>query len=668
MSDFYSKDEEISMDLICSATGRKLTDEQKVFASRFTEPTISFSDAGTGKTYATAVGIAQSQIYHKVPGDKICVLSFTREAAAEITKRYEIMMQYQFGYKPARFSTFHSLCNAILSEAWGKPNIQKGHIWQDDVEVIKRSCTKQGLAEITDAQAKKILLAIDAMNANFIFDKENLNQMLKFKELRIEPAVFNKIRVDWFVKQVISRTIPQGDIPIHCYYLLRTDEKIRKKFNKMFDILVIDEFQDMSVLYLKIVFELSKSTVVIGDMKQQIYAFNGASDNIVSEFKKVYPNARICPLTKSFRCKDEILDKAMLYEKANKPPISTYSGMGTGGEVKVVKSKMFDFDELCHSIYHMQQNRETVEQKSIMFLSRNNLTVMGIIERLYRNSVQFRTTKFKRVMDIPIFQEMCILIDAIEDDKNATKVGKALRLFPEFRYKLQDKQIPLLGIIDSREIGWLSIDYRYKSNTIPSIMGLFRSVKEALEKDVPCTRIFNSLLPVYENYIIEGQWWRLEFEKDFYINLVAPVVGNKTYRVMRAEENDKFNINEKNMSIYSGVRCYTIHSAKGLEADEVYILDCEEGVIPSKKNLDKYVRSKCYYEAARMVRNERNLLYVGVTRARSKATLLYDRDVSELISKPEENRFSYLDEVYWNNTRDYCNDEAFMALFNFSKE
>lgn len=663
--DTLSNDEHISLDLICAATGRKLTLEQKLFASNFTKPTISFSDAGTGKTYATAVGLVHTQTYLKVPGNKICVLSFTREAAKEIRARYDIMTRFTFGLTPASFSTFHSLCNAVLTSAWGRPNITKGHIWQDDIPVLRGYCEKRGMMEVTDVWVKKLLVAIDSMNANFVFDKENLKQMLKFRELNIEPQLFNELRVDWFVYQVMMKKIPQGDIPIHCYYLIKRNKEIARQYSKMFDILIIDEFQDMSVLYLKIVFELAKSVVVIGDMKQQIYAFNGASDSITKEFMKIFPEARTCPLTKSFRCCDELLDAAMKYEMPNKPPISYYSGRGKGGEVVVMSSKRFDFEGLCREIFEMQQNLETMEQRDIMFLARNNLSVMSIIEKLYKEGVQFRTTKFKRVMDIPIFMEMCILLDAIDNDKDPTKVGRALRLFGEFRWKLRDDQIPLLGIIESKDISWLDISYRYRDPYWTQLINLFKQIKRSIEDDVPCTRIFNTLMPVYEQFIIEGNWWRLEFDKEFYINLVAPILAQKSYRVMRAEENDKAAINDTNMKLYTGVRCYTVHSAKGLEADEVYVLDCEDAIIPSKKNLEKYIKKKCYYEAAKMVRNERNLLYVAVTRAKRKCVLLYDNEVSELISIPEKNSFSYLDEIYWNEHTEYFNDETFMALFNY---
>lgn len=664
--DTLTNDEHISLDLICAATGRKLTLEQKIFASDFTKPTISFSDAGTGKTYATAVGIVHTQTYHKVPGNKICVLSFTKEAARVIRARYELMTRFTFGLQPATFGTFHSLCNNILKTAWGRPNIMKGHDWQAEITILRGYCEKRGMTEVTDMWVKKLLVAIDSMNANFVFDKDNLKQMLKFRELNIEPQLFNDLRVDWFVYQSIMKKIPQGDIPIHCYYLLKRNKEVLKQFSKIFDVLIIDEFQDMSALYLKIVFELAKSVVVIGDMKQQIYAFNGASDVIVNEFLNMFPDARVCPLTQSFRCKDELLDHAMRYELPNKPPVSRYSGVGKGGEVVVTSSKRFGFEDLCKEIANMQQNLETVEQRDIMFLARNNLSVMSIIEKLYKEGVQFRTTKFKRVMDIPIFMEMCTLLDAIENDKDVTKVGRALRLFNEFRWKVRDSQIPILDIISNRGVGWLDINYRYRDGYWTQLINLFKQIKKSIDDDIPCTRIFNTLMPVYENFIIEGNWWKLEFDKEFYINLVAPILAQKSYRRMRAEENDKASINDTNMKLYTGVRCYTVHSAKGLEADEVYVLDCEDSVIPSKKNLEKYTKKKCYYEAAKMVRNERNLLYVAVTRAKRLAVLLYDNEVSELISIPEKNSFSYLDEIYWNEHTEYYNDETFMALFNYS--
>lgn len=663
-----SDDMRISLDMICSATGRGLTEEQKIFASDFTKSTISFSDAGTGKTYATAVGLVHTQTYHKVPGDKICVLSFTKEAAREIRQRYDLMTKYTFSIKEARFSTFHSLCNSILSTAWGRPNIQKGHDWVEDVEYMHKICKRYNLEDVSDTTCRQIISTIDSMNANFIFDKNNLNQMLKFKSLKLDATTFNEMRVDWFVMQATSKKIPQGDIPIHCYYLLKRNKTIINMYNKMFDVLIVDEFQDMSVLYLKILFELSKSIVVIGDMKQQIYAFNGASDSIVKEFLHMYSDARQCSLTRSFRCRNELLDTAMKLEQPNLVGEQEYSGTGNGGIVEIKSSRQFDFNALCNDIMEMQQNRETMEQRDIMFLARNNLSVMSIIEKLYKVGVQFRTNKFKRVMDIPIFEEMCILLDAIEDDTDVTKVGRALRLFKEFRYRRDDSQIPLLSVIRSTGKGWLDINYDYKSNHWVALMRLFRNLKEALIKETPCTNIFNTLLTIYENYIIEGQWWKLEFEKEFYINLVAPIIGRKSYQRMRAEENDKLSINNNNMALYTGVRCYTIHSAKGLEADEVYILDCEKGVIPSEKNMKKYLHAKCYYEAAKVIRNERNLLYVAVTRARNKAVLLYDAELSELIKSPLENSYSYLDEIYYNNTDDYYNDETFMALFKYNKE
>lgn len=659
-------DEHMSLNSICGATGRVLTDEQKIFAKDFTVPTISFSDAGTGKTYATAVGIVHAQTFHKVPGNKICVLSFTKESAREISQRYNVMTRGILLPSKAQFSTFHSMCYRILGEAWRSlSSVSNGHEWKRDIGLLQDLCRSHGLTSLTDMQVKKLLLAIDSMNANFIFDESNLEMMLCIKELNITPALFNSIRFAWFHRQATMKSITQGDIPIHVYFLLRKNKEIREKYSKLYDIVIVDEFQDMSILYLKILFEVANSLVVIGDMKQQIYAFNGASDDIVSEFTKHYPNARVCPLTQSFRCANEILDKAMELELPNNPPVDHWIGTGTGGVVEVHKSNNFNIDNLVKRIQESYTSSDS-KQRDVMFLCRNNLDVLTVIEKLYQAGISFRTSKFKRVNDLPIFRELTILLDAIYEDDDVDKVYDALRLFPEFAYQRKET-IPLLMIMNNTGKAWLQIDYQYKEPYWEKMIILFRQVQESMYRGIEASKLFNTLLPIYEDIILNNEWWRLEFEEDFYLAIGAAVMGDKEFDEFISDENNKRAQNNENISNYSGIRCYTIHSAKGLEADEVYLLDCDNGLFPSKKNYDRYVRNKCYYEAARVIRNERNLLYVAVTRARKKAVLLYNSELTPLIGTPDKNQYSYLDEIYNEYDKDFLNDEIFNSVFKYGE-
>ena len=133
---------------------------------------------------------------------------------------------------------------------------------------------------------------------------------------------------------------------------------------------------------------------------------------------------------------------------------------------------------------------------------------------------------------------------------------------------------------------------------------------------------------------------------------------------MISEENEKLGKVQQANNALMGIKCYTMHSAKGLEADDVYILDADEGIIPSKKNLDKLLRAGCDYEAARMVREERNLLYVAITRAKENVVITYYKDLTQLIKSPENNDYSDLDSEYENVHADYDEVGAFLRIIN----
>lgn len=664
MENFNLSDDAINnMNIICAATGRQLTEEQMMFASDFTKPTISFSDAGTGKTYTVAVGLVHAQTYHKIPGSKICVLSFTREAAREISERYDIMSQFKFLSSKARFSTFHALCMSIITDAWGRPNI-KDFSYGDDLADLRSYAAKEGLEDVSDMWLKRLYQAINSLNASFIFDPNEMELTYKFKQLKISPTTFNRIRRSWFLRQKALKTIPRGDLPLHCFDLLKRNEMIARKYGKMFDLLVIDEFQDMSNLYVKIVKELCNVPVVIGDMKQQIYAFNGASDEIVDEFLSSYPDARICPLTQSFRNKDEIVEFATNLIKPNEPALYGFKGVGKGGTVDIIRNRELPIADIAKEIYNYQQNLETTQMKDIMFLFRNNFSGMSVMEMFYREGVRFRCSKFKKVMDLPIFRELCKLLDAAEDPYNVDKVWDALCLFDEFKYSRKDN-CGVIMVMQKYGKSWLDMNYQYKEPAMHDVIKILRICAEGIKAKKSAGQLFKTLLPVYENLIIKGKWYMLEFSKEFYFNLVAPIANDKTYPEMRSQEYDKENKNDEAMAHFDGVRCYTIHSAKGLEADAVYIIDCEEGVIPSSKNLNGYVKEKCLYEAARMLRNERNLLYVAATRARDEVHICYTTELAHLISQPEHNEYSYLDEVYKSTPREFYNLDYFMDLYRY---
>ena len=146
--------------------------------------------------------------------------------------------------------------------------------------------------------------------------------------------------------------------------------------------------------------------------------------------------------------------------------------------------------------------------------------------------------------------------------------------------------------------------------------------------------------------------------------MAAPVVQGKTFDKFVSDEREKDQLLKKYESLRVGVRCYTMHASKGLEADIVHILDADSGIIPNDKIMDRYLRRGCYEDAAKAIRNERSLVYVACTRARKELYVHYNGEMSKLFD-PLDTSYDKLDLIYESQDNVY---EDIAAFDEFYKE
>lgn len=657
--------------IIGSSIGCSLTEEQMEMASDFTKPLITFANPGTGKTSSALVGLVMAQTYHKVAGREINAMSFTRKATQEFAAKYEAVCKKCNMVPTVVFNTFHSICRKILMETMPGLTITSGYIKEQDLKIILGYLEREGCAAAQGdyAFAKRVLMAINKLNSALIYDDDSVTRSYTFSDLDgISVEIFQQVRKKWFMLGRLTETIAQGDIPVHCLYALLLDKSLQEKSKRKYKIMVVDEFQDLSLLHLKILSLISTNLVAIGDMKQQIYYFNGACQEIVTEYMKMYPDAKIVEFTKSFRCADEIAYFATNIISPNFPDIVPFKGVGEGGEIQAYNFKDLSLSEVVAEIKTEQiKTSHNLKSKDVMFLFRNNFSVTPIAEELYKQKVDFRVSNFKKVMDIPIFAEMCALANLAWEPSNRQVIEKAVGLMPEFKgYAINEN--PLLLSMEKSGKGLFDINYRFAEQSSHDILNTLKKVSISIERGKTAAEVLRPLYLIYEKYIIRNEWWRLEREQDFYVNLVKNIINTKTYIQMVNEEYDKANKVEECVRLGIGCECYTIHSAKGLEADEVYILDCDDILFPSKRAMTRYKESNCSLEAARELRNERNLLYVACTRAKTKLSILYDTELSSLLANTHNNAYSYLDDIYRESNVYIDEMTAFKHLFKVRGE
>lgn len=657
--------DEQMMSIICANIGVELNKEQREFAMGFDTPTESLSDPGTGKSTATAIGIIFAQLQRKIPGDKINAMSFTREATSELSAKYSAFCK-ECNIKPtASFRTFHSLCYSIVKESMKNVDIRKGTNYERDVPLIHKYLVDidKSYETMPMIKVRNILLAINRLNSKLCYSEFKVKEAYPFKKIDIPYEHFTQLRKKWFVMGMMTHKIVEGDLPLYALYFLMDDEKLREKYRSMYKIMIIDEFQDLTMLHMKIISLIAETLIAIGDIKQQIYGFNGACSTIVQEFRKYYPNHRSIRLLQSYRCKNEIAEFSTKLELPNDRSITPFKGNGTGGTINIAKSSELSLQDIVKNIKDQNLNTEKSTGKDTMFVFRNNYSIAPVIEELYRQKVEFRSKKYARVFEIEVFKDLCAIVDLAIYDSDPDKLKYVGKLFPEFKQDFQVNTCPILAAIKMSKQGLLDVMYAFSQDSSIHILGVLRRIKKAYLEDAPAKELFALALQLYDNYIIEGKWWKLEHEYEFYEGLVGPII-EKDYDKMIEEENDKYNIAMRNHTLGIGVRCLTMHSAKGLEAHDVFILDCEMNLMPSAKNMDNFIEEGCQYEAAITLRNERNLLYVGVTRAKQNVHIIYNEELTDLVATPMDTKYGYLDEFYETNSEEIGDDtQAFLSLF-----
>lgn len=646
------------------------TDEQIAFASDFTKPMISFSNPGTGKTHSIVHGLIIAQTHYLIPGSAINAMSFTDAATGELSVRYAKACK-QCGMTPTvQFTTFHKICSNIIHEAYPDMKLTGTSIREEDLNQLRGLMEEVGYIETDMFAVRRIYEAIEKLNHSLVYDPDNIRESYSFNQLNMDMDIFQELRKKLFVQKLISRSIAVGDLPLYALFALCKRQAISEKYRNKYKIMVVDEFQDMTKLYLVVLSMISSNLIVVGDMKQQIYGYNGASPYIADMFMKMYPEARNVPLTQSFRCGTEIANYATKVSEPNNPGLVAFKGAHENTEVIIKPVSDLGIDEIVDKIAEDMENAyKTGVHVTTMFLFRNNYSITPIAEALYNKRVKFRVKNFAMIMDMPVYKEICYYADLADEPENIENLKRIPYIFPQFeKYKTEPWNNPVYTCAMSYQqkgetCNFFDLPVKYNEESM-KIIAILRGVRDRMQKNCMASTVFDLIMPLYDEYVIKKKWYTLSKPLEYYTNMVLPIANVKTYRKLKSDERAKLSFTNDAIKLNMGVRCYTMHSAKGLEADEIFIIDADDGTFPQTKRISRMIKAGCALEAAKVVREERNLLYVGITRAKTKVTITYNDKITPLLSSPMSNEFSELDEVYAQSRKDYDDMKYFKKLTN----
>lgn len=595
---------------------------QEAAVCHFTGPAAVVAGPGSGKTTVITHRIKRLIEFHGIHPGQILVITFTNMAAREMQKRFLTLCKDGDG---VTFGTFHAVFFSILKHSC--------HYSASDIirplsakMLIRRQLSASGIC-VRDEQALilEILSEISSVKA---YNTE----LEQYEAVSCPTEVFCKIydRYQQMLKE--EHKLDFDDMTIHTERLLATQPRILKEWQEKFGYILVDEFQDIAPSQFNIVKQLAaakQNLFVVGDDDQSIYGFRGAAPGILHQFLADYEHTAVYRLETNYRSTANIVSAAKALVEYNQARFykNLRADQPAGVKIEIHEFKdlkqeiNFIADEIVYKEQNGHQTRQTPQEICAILTRMHNGSVQ--IKRLLsqRGACVFEDKKDNSLYDHWIAQDLmaylrvaaggCSRPDFLRiinrPDRQIDRqyfMGQKVdwKLIKESMIEEQESDMAAQWEQMSADMEHLmSIPVFAAVNYIRKGIGYDRYIcqmarEQNIEKDV-LTDILDRLQEVAVSCDTVKQWEDRLREQ--------PQSGEGTIRR-----------HDRRTKMISGPKVFihTMHSAKGLEYDTVYLPDSNEGIAPyAKAVLDSEIEE------------ERRLYYVAMTRARRRLVICYVR-------------------------------------------
>lgn len=593
-------------------------------------PMMVLAGPGSGKTTVITERTKYLVEHFGVNPSNILVITFTKAAAAEMKERF---MKLAGRSLPVSFGTFHAVFFTILKHAY---RLQAGCILPEHKKygLLREIITDRDLETGDEPDFLRSLIS------EISLVKGQLISMEYYHSQSCADSIFQLIYQEYNKKLQRNRWMDFDDILVYTYQLLKERKDLLAAWQNKYQYILIDEFQDISPIQYEIMKLLAAprdNLFIVGDDDQSIYRFRGAKPEIMLGFPRDYKDSKKIQLDINYRSSPEIVDAAQKVIRVNKKRFAKEIRSCKDAQAPVELRIFKDQQEEC--IYVAKKLREEFG-KGIPFeenaiLVRTNLGARTMIGKLMEYNIPFAVKD-----GIPSLFEHWIARDIIDYIRMALgdrRRGTFLRImnrpkryisreyldqpeisFQELKEKTKDKEW-LYDYIEELEedlrllkdmTPFLAITYIRKSVGYNAYLAEYARIRKLKEEEL--TDVLEELQETARAYETYEEWF--EFMRSYTEELKA-----------QSEQKNQ----EK-----QGVILSTLHSAKGLEYERVFLIDVNDGVIPYKKAVK-----------TEELEEERRMLYVGMTRAKKylhvfSVEKMYNKDssVSDFIRPLEGKR------------------------------
>ena len=599
-----------------------LNPEQRRAAETLDGPVLILAGAGSGKTRALTYRVA-NLIDHGVPAWSILVLTFTNKAAREMKDRVMQLIGEEQA-EEAWISTFHSTCARILRRDIEKIGYTRSFVIYDDddqLRVLKEIYKQLNIDDkfIPHREAKGKIS--DAKNKLMTPD-EWFNSSMRDRR----TSLIHDIMTAYEKRMKALNALDFDDLLMKTLELLADHPPVLEVYRRRFRYVLVDEYQDTNRTQYELIRLLtaeSRNLCVVGDDDQSIYGWRGADIRNILDFEKDYPDAAVIKLEQNYRSTSNILDAAnqVIAHNGGRKDKTLWTEHENGEKIRVYCAQD-EREEAAWIVQQMQELRKKgVSLGDMAILYRTNAQSRVPEETLMKTGVPYRVfggQKFYERKEIKDILAYLRVIANPADDISLTRIINVPKR------AIGDATVETLAAFAAKE----GIPIFSALNDLPDELGsrAKNSVTAFFQLITMLTAMKECMeLEEFVDFLIEKTGLEEQYRKEDTDEALNRIENIQEFRGSIREfaqmgEEPTLEAYLENVSLVtdldraergSYVLLMTLHSAKGLEFDNVFIPGMEEGIFPSARSVDDDNR----------LEEERRLMYVGITRARKRLYL-----------------------------------------------
>lgn len=564
----------------------KLNPQQQTAVQHEAGPAVVLAGAGSGKTTVLTTRVAWLLKEKNISPFSILVVTFTNKAAKEIKERILQVTGSEIPWS----GTFHSLCAKILRIDGQSVGLSQNFVIYDtkDQQSLVKAIYADNNFSTEDFNIKAVQSAIS--NA-----KNELLSPQKYADIAVGAFQTHVAKVYKLYQRELAKAsaVDFDDLLSKTLELLKTDEIIREKYQKKFEHVLVDEYQDTNKAQYqltKIFAQPQNNLFVVGDFCQSIYAWRGADYKNMMQLKQNFPNITEYKLEQNYRSNQTILDAAteVISQNTTHPILNLWTTKSAGSKITAYEAEN-NFSEAKQTVRYIRQHSSDIPLSEFAILYRTNAQSRAFEEALLQSGVPYQLiggTKFyerKEIKDVTAYLRYAINSFDLVSFQRIQKLGK--RRFTKLQTWLEQQKKEKIILHEQNPAALLK--------DILDVTNYLKKYERKSEENLDRIANIEELLAVAVQFDTTAQ----------FLENIALIQDNEFADGKTLEKESK------------KVSLMSLHSAKGLEFEVVFLAGMEDGLLPHARSLTD----------PEQMEEERRLCYVGITRAKSKLYLTYCR-------------------------------------------